>query len=112
MFYREVDFSDEDGQTYAMLPLHTSQLLKLHYVPDSISLEALTMANTINQYGNGDNIAGDKVMGHKIGTQVNGGNIGNVVNEASDNSRFAHFGTAVQNCYDRIGLTTFNQTLD
>jgi hypothetical protein len=27
----EVDFSDDDGQTYAMLPLHTSQLLKLHY---------------------------------------------------------------------------------
>ncbi len=25
----EVDFSDDDGQTYAMLPLHSSQLLKL-----------------------------------------------------------------------------------
>jgi Domain of unknown function (DUF4926) len=24
----EVDFSDDDGQTYAMLPLHSSQLLK------------------------------------------------------------------------------------
>ncbi len=83
----EVDFSDDDGQTYAMLPLHTSQLLKLHYAPDSISLEALTMANTINQHGNGDNIAGDKVMGQKIGTQINGGNIGNVVNEASGNAQ-------------------------
>lgn len=29
----EVDFSDNNGQTYAMLPLHTSQLLKLHYTP-------------------------------------------------------------------------------
>ncbi|MBD2089527.1 DUF4926 domain-containing protein [Microcoleus sp. FACHB-1515] len=28
----EVDFSDNNGQTYAMLSLHTSQLLKLHYV--------------------------------------------------------------------------------
>ncbi|MBD2233158.1 DUF4926 domain-containing protein [Phormidium tenue] len=83
----EVDFSDDDGQTYAMVPLHTSQLLKLHYAPDRISLEALTMANTIYQHGSGDNIAGDKVMGQKIGTQVNGGNIGNVVNEASGNAQ-------------------------
>ncbi len=83
----EVDFSDDDGQTYAMLPLHTSQLLKLYYAPDSISSEALTMANTINQHGSGDNIAGDKVMGHKVGTQVNGGNIGNVINEASDSAQ-------------------------
>lgn len=28
----EVDFSDDAGQTYAMLPLHASQLLKLLYV--------------------------------------------------------------------------------
>lgn len=83
----EVDFSDDDGQTYAMLPLHTSQLLKLHYAPDDTSLEALTMANTIHQHGSGDNIAGDKVTGQKIGTQVNGGNIGNVVNEASGNTQ-------------------------
>lgn len=45
------------------------------------------MANTIHQHGSGDNIAGDKVIGHKIGTQVNGGNIGNLVNEASDNAQ-------------------------
>lgn len=83
----EVDFSDDDGQTYAMLPLHTSQLLKLHYAPNNISLEALTMANTIHQHGSGDNVAGDKVMGQKIGTQVNGGNIGNLVNEASGNAQ-------------------------
>ena len=88
----EVDFSDDDGQTYAMVPLHTSQLLKLHYAPDSISLEALTMSNTINQHGSGDNIAGDKVMGQKIGTQVNGGNIGNVVNEANDSAQISATG--------------------
>jgi hypothetical protein len=29
----EVEFSDNQGQTYAMLPLHTSQLLKLYYTP-------------------------------------------------------------------------------
>lgn len=29
----EVDFSDDNGQNYAMLPLHNSQLLKLHYTP-------------------------------------------------------------------------------
>ena len=29
------------------------------------------MANNINQYGLGDNIAGDKVMGDKIDTQIN-----------------------------------------
>ena len=83
----EVDFSNDDGQTYAMVPLHTSHLLKLHYAFDSTSSEVVTMANTINQHGSGDNIAGDKVMGQKIGTQVNGGNIGNVVNEASGNAQ-------------------------
>ncbi len=34
----EVDFSDDDGQTYAMLPLHASQLLKLYYAPDTNGL--------------------------------------------------------------------------
>jgi Domain of unknown function (DUF4926) len=29
----EVEFSDDDGQTYAMLPLHSSQLLQLKYKP-------------------------------------------------------------------------------
>lgn len=29
------------------------------------------MATNIYQYGSGDNIAGDKVMGDKIGTQIN-----------------------------------------
>jgi ribosomal 30S subunit maturation factor RimM len=27
----EVEFSDDDGQTYAMLPLHSQQLLQLKY---------------------------------------------------------------------------------
>ncbi len=92
----EVDFSDDDGQTYAMLPLHTSQLIKLYYAPDIFSAEDLakgsTMANTIHQHGSGDNIAGDKVLGdkvagNKIGTQINGGNIANVVNEAKDQAQ-------------------------
>jgi hypothetical protein len=29
----EIDFSDNNGQTYALLPLHHSQLLKLHHNP-------------------------------------------------------------------------------
>lgn len=32
----EIDFSDNNGQTYTQLPLHTSQLLKLHYNPVKI----------------------------------------------------------------------------
>lgn len=45
------------------------------------------MANNIHQYGNGDNIAGDKVMGNKVGNQISSSNIGNVVNEARDNAQ-------------------------
>ena len=81
----EVEFSDDMGQTYAMLPLHTSQLLKLYYAPSSTPFVA--MENTIHQYGDGDNIAGDKVLGNKVGTQISGSNIGNVVNEAKDNAQ-------------------------
>lgn len=62
----EVEFSDDHGQTYAMLPLHTDQVLKLIYTPGEPS-----MGNTIHQYGSGDNIAGDKVLGDKIHTQIN-----------------------------------------
>lgn len=29
----EVEFADNDGKTYAMLPLKSSQLLVLHYQP-------------------------------------------------------------------------------
>jgi hypothetical protein len=56
----EVEFSDDDGQTYAMQALPAHQLLKLHYKP------LKTMSNTINQFGKGDNVAGDKIQGDKI----------------------------------------------
>ena len=29
----EVEFSDDDGRTYALLPLSTAQLLVLHHAP-------------------------------------------------------------------------------
>ena len=31
----EVEFSDDNGQTYAMLPLKGSQLIQLHYAPSA-----------------------------------------------------------------------------
>ena len=87
----EVEFSDDDVQTYATQALNANQLLKLHYKP---------MSNNIHQYGSGDNIAGDKVIGDKIGTQFNnhlqGANIANFANEVKDNAQ--------QNA------TNFNQT--
>ncbi len=76
----EVDFSDDQGQTYAMLPLHTSQLLKLHYTPST--QETKLMSTTIHQHGLGDNFGGDKVMGDKIGTQIN--NSQNLAEAAKD----------------------------
>ncbi|WP_416666024.1 DUF4926 domain-containing protein [Egbenema bharatensis] len=86
----EIDFSDDDGQTYAMLPLHSSQLLKLYFASEEIlenRFEAAQekdqpMSNTIHQHGFGDNIAGDKVMGDKIGTQIN--NSQNLAQAAKD----------------------------
>ena len=78
----EVDFSDNNGQTYAMLPLHASQLLKLHYAPENIPTTNQTMSNNIHQYGSGDNIAGDKVMRDKIATQIN--NSQNLAQAAKD----------------------------
>ncbi|NJK68785.1 MAG: DUF4926 domain-containing protein [Microcoleus sp. CSU_2_2] len=59
----EVEFSDDDGQTYAMLPLHSSQLLQLKYNPTP---ENTQMSNNIYQYGQGDKVAGDKVAGDKV----------------------------------------------
>ncbi|WP_375505750.1 DUF4926 domain-containing protein [uncultured Nostoc sp.] len=56
----EVEFSDDDGQTYAIQALPAHQLLKLHYKP------LRTMSNNINQFGKGDNVAGDKIQGDKI----------------------------------------------
>lgn len=60
----EVEFSDDNGQTYAMLPLHSSQLLQLKY---KSTPENTPMSNTIHQYGQGDNVGGDKVGGDKVG---------------------------------------------
>lgn len=59
----EVEFSDDDGQTYAMLPLHSSQLLQLKYKSKP---ETTPMSNNIYQYGQGDNVGGDKVAGDKV----------------------------------------------
>ncbi|WP_331001474.1 DUF4926 domain-containing protein [Nostoc sp. WHI] len=55
----EVEFSDNDGQTYSMQALPAHQLLKLHYKP------LKTMSNTFHQFGKGDNVAGDNVAGDK-----------------------------------------------
>jgi uncharacterized protein YuzE len=68
----EVEFNDDNGQTYATLPIKAEQLIRLHYSPfDPPTNPIQTMSNTINQYGQGDNIAGDKVLGDKIQTQIN-----------------------------------------
>ena len=31
----EVEFSDNDGQTYAMLPLKSEQLIRLYFAPET-----------------------------------------------------------------------------
>ena len=83
----EIEFSDDDGQTYATQALPAHQLLKLHYKP---------MPNNIHQYGSGDNIAGDKVIGDKVmrdkidkqfNNNLQGANIGNFANEVKDNAQ-------------------------
>lgn len=66
----EVEFSDDDGQTYAMQSLPAHQLLKLHYKP------LKTMSNNIHQYGKGDNVAGDKIQGDKNENDFNNATIG------------------------------------
>ncbi|WP_373527846.1 DUF4926 domain-containing protein [Nostoc sp.] len=66
----EVEFSDDDGQTYAMQALPAHQLLKLHYKP------LKTMSNNIHQYGKGDNVAGDKIQGDKNENDFNNATIG------------------------------------
>jgi hypothetical protein len=62
----EVEFSDDQGQTYAMLPLHASQLLKLYYTPIDLIDQENPMSNTIHQYGQGDKVGGDKLQQAKI----------------------------------------------
>ena len=63
-----------------------NQLLTLTYSPEptfeSVEEPNSTMSNTIHQYGSGDNIAGDKVIGNKIGTQIN--NSQNLAQAAKD----------------------------
>ncbi|WP_341740144.1 MAG: DUF4926 domain-containing protein [Microcoleus sp.] len=59
----EVEFSDDDGQTYAMLPLHSSQLLQLKY---KSTPEITPMSNNTYQYGQGYNVGGDKIAGDKV----------------------------------------------
>ena len=87
----EIEFSDDDGQTYATQALPAYQLLKLHYkpMPNPIS-------NNIHQHGSGDNIAGDKVIGDKVmrdkidkqfNNNLQGANIGNFANEVKDNAQ-------------------------
>jgi hypothetical protein len=46
----EVEFSDDDGQTYATQALSAHQLLKLHYKPMSNST-----SSNIHQHGSGKN---------------------------------------------------------
>ncbi len=76
----EVEFSDNDGQTYAMLPLHSSQLLQLKY---KSTAENTPMSNTIHQYGQGDNFGGDRVGRDKVdNSQTNhleGANVSGVI---------------------------------
>jgi hypothetical protein len=80
----EVEFSDDDGQTYAMLPLKSEQLLKLYYHSPH---QEETMTTHINQHGSGDNVTGDKVMGNKQFTNnLQGANIANFANEVKDNA--------------------------
>jgi Domain of unknown function (DUF4926) len=99
----EIDFSDDDGQTYAMLPLHSTQLLKLHYVPESLET---TMSNTIHQYGSGDNVAGDKVMGDKVmGDKVMGDKINNSQNLAQAAQEIKTLLTQLDQDYDRTTPT-------
>lgn len=45
------------------------------------------MARTIYQHGDGDNVAGDKIMGSKVTNNNPGANIANLVNEAKDNAQ-------------------------
>jgi hypothetical protein len=74
----EVEFSDDDGQTYAMLPLHSSQLLQLKY---KSTPETIPMSNNIYQYGQGDKVAGDKVAGDKVAGDkiINNANIAEIL---------------------------------
>jgi hypothetical protein len=80
----EVEFSDDDGQTYAMLTLHANQLMRLYYFPINATIAPdnlhipfdITAMTHIHQNGQGNNFAGDQVNGNKIGTQISGPAVG------------------------------------
>jgi hypothetical protein len=61
------------SERYGRSIIRLCQVLKegIDHKQLQIIIQELIMGNAIHQYGSGDNIAGDKVMGDKIGTQIN-----------------------------------------
>ena len=95
----EVEFSDDDGQTYAMLPLHSSQLLQLKY---KSTAENTPMSNTIHQYGQGDNLGADQVRGDKVGG-------GKVDNSQANNLENAKVSGVIGRDNAQVSNSQFNQ---
>lgn len=95
----EVEFSDDDGQTYAMLPLHSSQLLQLKYTSTP---ETLAMSDRIYQYGKGDNVAGDKIAGDKIA--------GNKIDSSQTNNFNGPMSGVIGSDNAQVTNSTFTQT--
>jgi hypothetical protein len=95
----EVEFSDDDGQTYAMLPLHSSQLLQLKY---KSTAENTPMSNTIHQYGQGDNFGGDRVGGDKVGRDK-------VDNSQANNLKGTNVSGAIGRDHAQVSNSQFNQ---
>jgi transcription termination factor NusB len=95
----EVEFSDDDGQTYAMLPLHSSQLLQLKY---KSTAENTPMSNTIHQYGQEDNVAGDNVEGDKVGRDK-------VDNSQANNLENAKVSGVISRDNAQVSNSQFNQ---
>ena len=95
----EVEFSDDDGQTYAMLPLHSSQLLQLKY---KSTAENTPMSNTIHQYGQGDNFGADQVRGDKVGGDK-------VDNSQANNLKGTNVSGAIGRDHAQVSNSQFNQ---
>ena len=95
----EVEFSDDDGQTYAMLPLHSSQLLQLKY---KSTAENTPMSNTIHQYGQRDNFGGDNVGGDKVGGDK-------VDNSQANNLEGTNVSGAIGRDHAQVSNSQFNQ---
>ncbi|WP_333165822.1 MULTISPECIES: DUF4926 domain-containing protein [unclassified Microcoleus] len=100
----EVEFSDDDGQTYAMLPLHSSQLLQLKY---KSTAENTSMSHTIHQYGQGDKVGGDKVGGDKVGGDKVGGD--KVDNSQANNLEGANVSGVIGRDNAQASNSQFNQ---